>query len=137
MKSILTFCLLSICFLLTTSSSCKKEKDTGDCDGIACTMMFAMVTVNVTDSAGQAVKLDDAYTISNITADTIRHEQNLHDMGYIVLDDSYQKYIVNTSATFQFIGVKDGKQVVNAPFVIGADCCHINKISGETEIKIP
>jgi hypothetical protein len=100
-------------------------------------MSFAYISVKVKDGTGKDVKLDEAYTINTKTSDTIRHEQNLGDMGYTVLDDSYQKHLVNTSSTFQFIGIKDGKQVVNAPFVISADCCHISKVSGETEIIVP
>lgn len=138
MKSIVTICLLLMCFIFTTSSSCKRDKISNDnCEGVACTMSFAYISVKVKDNAGKDVKLDEAYTINSKTSDTIRHEQNLGDMGYTVLDDSYQKHLVNTSSTFQFIGVKGGKQVVNAPFVIGADCCHISKVSGETEIIIP
>lgn len=139
MKSILTICLLSLCFLFTTSQSCKRDMNgnNNNCEGVACTMLFASITVNITDSSGKAVKLDDAYTINGKTSETIRYEQDPNSMGYTVLDDSYQKHLVNTSSTFQFIGMKDGKQVVNAPFVISADCCHISKVSGETEIIIP
>lgn len=34
-----------------------------DCDGVMCTQMFAMVTLQVRGSDGEPVKLDDSYTL--------------------------------------------------------------------------
>lgn len=127
--------LFAFSFLSMAAKCSKDKKQAGNCDGVMCTAMFAMVNITVTDSVGNIVKLDDAYTLRLSNNSTIRTANNsTPDGSYTVLDDSYQKQLVNATDSFRFIGIKNGKQVVKETFVIGADCCHINKQSGKTEV---
>lgn len=137
MKQVAIVLLLLLCYTITTSSSCGKNSDKPDCEHVACTMIFAAVTVKVTDSAAQDAQLDDAYTKHGKTGEIIRHESNYPGGSYVVLDDGYLKRLVNDTATFYFIGIKNGREVINEPYVIGADCCHVRKVSGKAEISLP
>lgn len=130
-KTILLVCLLGI-----GGSSCNTTKKAACPPDIMCTMIFKSVSVKVTDAAGKAVKLDEAYTIHTKTKEVIRMEQHSDAGYYVVLDDSYRKKIQNTTADFRFIGKKSGVQVIDALYTIGADCCHISRQSGPDTVVV-
>jgi hypothetical protein len=102
---------------------------------VICTEMFSMVTVQVTRD-GLPVTLDRVYTLRSSTGDTIRNEQGMENGMYSVLDDNYRKSLVNQKDNFVFVGIVDGKKAVEEMYVISADCCHINKISGKETIQL-
>ena len=99
-------------------------------------MMFAMLNISVTDNTKVPVKLDNYYTLRMSTQDTIRAQNSGLENQYTVLDDGYVGKLQNKTDSFRFIGIKDGKQVVNELFILKADCCHIGKVSGNTDIII-
>ncbi|MFN4123921.1 MAG: hypothetical protein ACK4GL_11535 [Flavobacteriales bacterium] len=81
--------------------------------------------------------LDDYFTIRVKTGDTLRFSNNgFHSNYYIVLDDNYQKIIERKSEPFLFIGNENGEIRVSETFVIKADECHINKVSGPEVINL-
>jgi len=139
MKFSSTAIILLVIHAMTITSCSKKitEANTDPCKGVMCTMLFAMVQTNVTDHSGNAVALDSFYTLRAKTGEKIYHDKNTMPNGYTVLDDGYQKQLVNKNDSFYFVGYLKGKQVVNEPYVIGADCCHIKKQSGKDTIQIP
>lgn len=94
-----------------------------------------MVTVQVIDPTGAAVQLDEVYTLRLSNNEKIRVEQPTEG-GYVVLDDNYLKHLQNDKDDFRFIGMKDGKKVLDELFVIGADCCHVQKIKGKEIISL-
>ena len=107
-------------------SSCKNTQE------IACTeYRFVTITVN-------GAQLDNFYTIRISNGDTIRHDQEmgLDNNVYVVLTDNYQKNIQNSVENFVFHGFIGDSLVVNEPFVIKADQCHITYVSGKTEINL-
>ncbi len=132
-------------FILVTApvfmnASCKKtagNSSNGEkCNpNVACTMIFAMVTAQVTDKNGDAVRLDEYYTLRTSTGEKIKASESMEGY-YTILDDSYQKTLQQSFDKFQFIGIKDGKQVVNETYIISADCCHIQKKEGKSVIVI-
>lgn len=129
--------LLGVVYLTTSSSSCNKhDHHTNPCDGAMCTAMFVMINTKVTDANGHFVKLDDVYVMRDKNNDIYRPEQQAAawDSSYVVMDDGYLQKMQNQSDTFYFIGIKNGVEVVKEPFVISADCCHVNKQSGKTNI---
>jgi hypothetical protein len=118
-------------------ASCKTTKKATCPPNVMCTMMFKSISVQVKDANGHAVLLDEAYTVQTKTKETIRPAHHGKADGYyVVLDDSYQKKLQNMNASFRFIGIKDGKEVISQVFRIGADCCHISKIEGPEEITL-
>ncbi|HRO43734.1 MAG TPA: hypothetical protein PL009_12930 [Flavipsychrobacter sp.] len=116
-------------FLMGTS--CNK---TTDCKKVMCTMMFVSVTVTVQNSEGAPVRLDETYTLRIENNEKIRLEPQMEEGRYNVLDDSYQKKMANRTEQFMFVGIKDGKKVVEEPFTISADCCHVQKQSGKEKV---
>jgi len=98
-----------------------------------CTEEFRTITVTITGGT-----LDDFYTIRKSTEETIRYskEDGLTENYYPILDDSYQSKFANSQETFQFIGILNETIVVDEEYVIAADFCHINLVSGKTEIDL-
>ena len=138
MRKLIVIALAGIVFLTTSSTSCKK-KNYGGFGDVMCTAMFAMINTKVTDANGKYVKLDDVYVIRSKNNDIYRPEQQsaAWDSSYVVIDDGYVSKMYNSTETFYFVGIKNGVKVVNEPFVISADCCHVSKQSGKTTIVIP
>jgi len=127
MRILIAFFILSI-----YCQSCDFFSDDPN-DQIACTEEFRTITVTITGGT-----LDDFYTIRKSTEETIRYskEDGLTENYYPILDDSYQSKFVNSRETFTFIGVINEVVVVEENYVIAADFCHINLVSGKTEIDL-
>lgn len=101
-----------------------------------CTEMFKMVTIRIHDASGNPVKLDDYYTLHVASGEKAKITQGMDNGYYVVVDDSRRKDLQDRKAELKFIGTKDGKEVVNEAYTVTADCCHIEKISGKTEIVL-
>ncbi len=136
MNRLLNIALATILSPAFIYGSCNKEKqsDKTDCTHVMCTMMFAMVTADITDASGNAVTADKVFTIKDGSHDTLHFEQQMLNGKYVVIDDSYVKNLQNKQAGFHFIAIKGNKEIVNEPYTISADCCHIKKEAGKDVI---
>lgn len=116
--------LLSILFV----TSCKKHID------VACTMEWRSIQINVVGAV-----LDDHFTIRLATGDTLRFSSD--PIGntaayYSVLDDSFQPTLAGKTENFRFVGLIEHEIVVDEAFVIEADNCHINYVSGNLTVTL-
>ena len=113
-------------FLLFLASSCRDNNE-----NIACTMEFRIVTITVNGNP-----LDEYFTVRESTNDTIRIDRSnvTGNNVYPVLDDSYQNIIEGRTENFFFYGKVNGVVTVREPFVIKADKCHIEYVSGRQVI---
>lgn len=132
MKSLLAVILLVCSSPVFLATSCEHKKCP---ENTICTEMFAMVTVKVIDQLGNSVHFDEVYTIRKSNNETIRITQSMDGM-LIVLDDSYQSKLKQDKDTFHIVGIKNGQKVLDEPYMISADCCHVSKVSGREEIKL-
>lgn len=126
MKNILP-ALFFIYVLSAVFTSCAdKEKP------VMCTMEFRTITITV-----KGEPLDEFFTIRLKSNDTLRlgRENMTEENMYPVLDDSFQKMLEGKTEEFRFIGYKNNVMVVNEPFVIRADRCHIEYVSGRKETE--
>lgn len=138
MKSIKVLLGSIISFLFFTAGSCEKKQQNSECPpNTSCTMMFASIGTKITDNKGEPVKFTEVYTLRKSNGEILTYHHNAIEGFYLVVDDSYQKSLANQTETFRLIGKKDGKAVMDELFVISADCCHVNKLSGKSEIIIP
>ena len=131
------FCLLAFSPLLF-SATCDKQAPRQSCDGVICTMEFAMVTVAVKDQNGNTVPLDSTITRnkSGLMVSNSNQSSPAGDGRYVVADDSYQKALALRSEEVIFTGYKSGQKVIEQNFIISADCCHISKVSGPDILTI-
>jgi len=93
---------------------------------VACTLEFRSVSIELTGGVP-----DDFYTLRTSTGDTLRFSNDgFGDTFYTVIDDSWQDELQGSEEEFVFEALLDGAVVVSETFVIEADLCHINKVSG-------
>lgn len=100
---------------------------------IFCTEEFRVITITI-----NGVVLDDNFTLRNSTGDTLRFEEDIFGEGttFTVLNDLFKDSLRNRQENFTFIGIIGDSVVVEEPFVIRADECHIELVSGLTEITL-
>jgi hypothetical protein len=137
MKRYIPLVIITSLAVVVLMADCKKKVQsvTPACDGVACTMLFAMVNITVTDSMCGNITPDDVYTIRVDNLDTIRTSSSpVLENSYIVLDDNYLPKMRNAKYDFRFVCKKNGKTVVDEPFTLNADCCHISKVSGKQSV---
>ena len=116
-----------IFFTILFFISCAKEEE------VICTMEYRYISIDVKGGV-----LDNFYTIRKYTGDTIRYEKDniLGNNSYIILSDNYQNKIKNKEEIFIFKGYITDSLVVNEQYIIKADECHINYVSGKKEINL-
>src|SRR5690625_4296604 len=116
--------------ILLLAIGCNKESSHAD---VICTEEFVFITLTVT--GGQ---LDDFFTIRESTGDTIRNDKLdvWDDEAYVILDDKYVEEMKNSTENFLFQGFVEDSLVIESPYKIGADECHIKLIDGKTEISL-
>jgi hypothetical protein len=117
-----------IFFAILFFISCAKEEEE-----VICTMEWRYISIDVKGGV-----LDNFYTIRKYTGDTIRYEKDniLGNNSYIILSDNYQNKIKNKEEIFIFKGYITDSLVVNEQYIIKADECHINYVSGKKEINL-
>ena len=100
---------------------------------LACTMEFRTVSVEINGPA-----LSSYYTLNRGTGDTIRiGQENIAGTGhYPILDDTYQSLLEGRTEDFRFEGWVNDSMVVQADYVIAADKCHIDYVSGPLQINL-
>ncbi len=137
-KLVLTF--MTLLFVGCTSDDSPKPPD---CSTTICTQNFVTLFVTISDASGVAIPLDsykvvDTQTGEDITLTTGAEEfETFRDQGtYPILNDAYRMQYQNTNTTISFTGFISGEEVVSERFVVGADCCHVQLISGNTAIII-
>ncbi len=125
MKLVSFFILIVVSILILIS--CTKDEE------VICTMEYRYISIDVKGGI-----LDDFYTIRKYTGDTIRNEKDniIGSNSYIILSDNYQNKIKNKEEIFIFKGYITDSLVVNEQYVIKADECHINYVSGKKEINL-
>ena len=125
MKLVSFFILIVVSVLILIS--CTKDEE------VICTMEYRYISIDVKGGI-----LDDFYTIRKYTGDTIRYEKDniIGNNSYIILSDNYQNKIKNREEIFIFKGYITDSLVVNEQYVIKADECHINYVSGKKEINL-
>lgn len=101
-------------------------------DDIICSTIFKSISVGIN---GQ--QLDRYYTIRVSDQDTIINEDtSTEDSFYPVMTDQYHGNLINKRDSFHFVGLVNDSIIVEQPYVIGGDDCHINLISGPKTINL-
>ncbi|WP_405400344.1 hypothetical protein [Maribacter sp. Asnod2-G09] len=139
------FAKIILAFLSLFLVACNDNDDAEqqDCSEAICTLNFVTITVSVKDASGEPVSLDSYEIIDNETGKNLAADFNgdeyqyLKEQGfYPILSDANRVQYQNSTATLTFKGIIDNKEVINETYEVTADCCHVNLISGNTEIVL-
>ena len=120
------------------------KHDTNDnCFQVACTEQFVTIVVTIIDQDDNPAALDGFEVLViesgiDITRQLSDAEfQSAQQNGmYPLFGDELQNMFENQELDLTFKGVIAGQEIVNRNFSVGADCCHVFLISGDTNIVI-
>lgn len=96
-----------------------------------CTKEFVVVSINITGKS-----LTQAYTVREKTKDTLTYSFYEGTERYTVLDDNFQSDLEDQQEEFIFVGKINDTIVIQEKFIIKADKCHIEKVSGPSKIDL-
>ncbi len=139
MKSfiVITFVLLAL------NCSDNDTDDASNCSDVFCTQEFRTITVSVKDRDGVAVALDKFKVLvlaggEDITLNTANGEYDgmIKNGTYPLFSDKYSMEYRNKELEVNFKGYIGNSLVVDSHYTVGADCCHVTLIEGETAIVI-
>ena len=126
-------------FFLLLLIGCSGDKS--DCADAFCTENFLTLTVFIKDTNDNPVSLDRFEVLiidSGIDITRIVNESEFEIMKengtYPLFGDEYQQSYANTEIQINFKGIINNQVIVNENFTVGADCCHVNLISGNINI---
>jgi len=130
--------LLFTILLVTTCSDNKLDNDKSDCNliDIVCTEEFRSITLEIVDINDNPVILDAFKIIREDTGEEIESGENLHQNFYPIINDNYQNEIAQREINLKFTGFINNIEVLSTNYVVSADCCHIDLISGKTKIVL-
>jgi len=110
-----------------------------DCIGVACTEEYVTLIVTIIDSEYNPIELDSykVVLIDTFQDITINESDWMKNLGiYPLFSDSYTNDYLNDSVEINFMGYINNKIVVNENYIVGADCCHVHLIEGQTDIQL-
>ena len=117
--------------------------DAPNCVDVFCTEEYRTITISVKDNEGVAVALDyfKVIVVSNGNDITLEASNNEYDWlakngTYPLFSDKYVAQYPNKKLEINFKGFVDDKLVVDSDYTVGADCCHVMLVEGETNIVI-
>lgn len=135
--------LVLITFFIASCSNDDKTKKQDCSEPTPCTQNFVTISVSVKDASGVDIPLDSFKVVDTKTGEDITLVNNQEDFEgykqdgfYPIFSDAYRLDYLNKTTTIAFTGYSSDKVVVNEEFEVGADCCHVLLISGNTAIVI-
>jgi hypothetical protein len=140
-----TILLPLFCLLI----ACTKGRDSGregDCPpDMNCTMEFRTITVTLKDSGNRPVALDSYRTVRLSDNYVFELQGSMNPWedsfqratgAYPLITDSEQKKLSTKGTLLEFRGDKDGTTVVREQYNVKDNCCHVELVSGQTELVI-
>ncbi|MDX1767687.1 MAG: hypothetical protein R3294_06515 [Arenibacter troitsensis] len=132
-----------ILVLLTLNCSDSDTDDTSNCTDVFCTEEFRTITISVKDKDGAAVALDHYKVVVlsdgediTLNASSSEYEWMSKNGSYPLFSDKYVTKYRNKEIEINFQGFIDDELLVDSDYTVGADCCHVTLVEGETDIVI-
>mmetsp|Transcript_25777 Transcript_25777/g.38550 ORF Transcript_25777/g.38550 Transcript_25777/m.38550 type:complete len:143 (-) Transcript_25777:18-446(-) len=140
MKKILSTILIALT-LFVSSSFYSCQSNTDDCAEIACTLIFLVEYVTITDQNQNPVALDSFQVINLETNEDITLEltpeefQFGQQMGtYPLVNDL--SVSVGETINIQFKGFINSIEVITENYTVVGGCCHVGVSEGNLEIVL-
>ena len=133
----------SLTLLLILNCNNKSEEDSLDCLNMACTEEYRTISISVKDKEGKVVALDEFKVVilsnsQDITPDITSsgYDWMVKNGIYPLFSDKYSREYINKELEINFRGYIESRLVVDLDYTVGADCCHVLLIEGETEVVV-
>ena len=121
---------LVVASLLIFNCASKKVEENLDQEMIICTMQFVSIPVEI-----KGETIDELYLINNQTKEKKVLKKN-HQSFYTLIDDSSKNTLKNKEIEYTLIGKHKTQKVIEEPYILGADACHVYKKSGKDIIVL-
>ena len=138
MKTIIAATFLSTLLLI----SCDKIFNDNDCENcdkqnVACTEEYRMISVQVLNTAGQAVEVLDykVYFAKDQTDLAPIADLTSFEGSYAIATDGMMDQIDCDGSEIIFEFTMDNKTWLKHAYIVGKDCCHI-KLNEEKSLEI-
>tara|TARA_R110002049_G_scaffold117658_1_gene271237 strand:+ start:666 stop:1094 length:429 start_codon:yes stop_codon:yes gene_type:complete len=129
--------------LLALNCSDNGTDDKPNCLDTICTEEYRTITISVKDKDGVAMALDNFMVVDLSNGDDItldasssEYEWMTENGIYPLFSDKYVSKYRNKKLEINFQGYVGDKLLVDSDYTVGADCCHVTLIEGETNIVI-
>lgn len=135
--------LIILCFIATAATCQKNQSDVQSQDenpcapDVICTMEFKIVKLEIRNSAGEAIILDEFYT--EIDGEKIEIPDDVYEFNegtYPVATDAQMTKLDFEGKRVVFFGFIDEDLIVENEMIVGKDCCHIQLLEGKEKIVI-
>ncbi|MEQ8470869.1 MAG: hypothetical protein RIC35_06765 [Marinoscillum sp.] len=118
--------LFLIFLLVGVLTSCEDSP----CSNGVCTHQYVIVGLELYDLDGERIQLDSSKTSLNSKVIFSKDYSTEASTYHSVITDSEYVEVDFSGTEVTFTGWLDGQQIVEQDFIIGKDCCHIEKIEG-------
>jgi len=140
------FAKITVAFLSIFLVACNDKDDTieqQDCSSTICTHNFVIINISIKDVSGEPIALDSYEVIDTETGENLAANFNGEEYQYSkeqgvypILSDGNRVQYQNSTATLTFRGYIDNEEVIDETYEVGADCCHVSLITGNTAIVL-
>lgn len=122
-KALLLLCIVG----LTASCSSSNNNE------VICTMEFRIISIEV-----EGAELTSYFTIREATQDTLFLSEDLEFFNsYPILSDGeFDLFETNEIEAFRFQGFVDDELLIDEPYLLGADECHVFREEGKIFIDL-
>ena len=105
-------------------------------------MEYRMLTISIRDTYSNPVILSDYYVRKTSTGETIDfpvedpYTDSINRINgiYVICTDGLMYMTSREGTEFEFHGILNSIEVVNEPYIIGNDECHVMMLAGQQEI---
>lgn len=118
-----TFLITPIMAITMLYAACKEPR--------YCTEEFRSICIEISDS----LKPDDYFTINLINGDTLHRGNQSQFSCFTLVDDAVLNQLKQSDHEVQFVGLQQGKEVINERYVVYSDGCHVQYKSGKLKIE--
>lgn len=114
-----------------------------ECADALCTKELRTIALSILDQNGNPIALD-SFKVTNVENDKdMTQEFTKSDFewmqlngSYPIFGDQYANEYRNLKLDLNFKGYIGDREVVNENYTVSADCCHVFKIAGNTDLVI-
>jgi len=130
--------LLSVLLFSILMSACDDESVELNCEAVQCAVSDGLISIKITDDSGNPIQLDDYYSFidSRTRFQEFQKDYAIRPGRYPVATNEQYDLFNPEGTILTFVGVVDGRNVVEHQMLIGKNCCNIELIEGENEITI-
>jgi hypothetical protein len=131
--------IISFIFFALLGFDCERENKS-DCFNVFCSKEFKILNILIKHSSDTSAVILTTYKVLRVLDNkdiTHINDEYFEKMGYYPLaDDNDKEMLRNRNVEIEFQGYVENTLKVKERFVVTADCCHVYRVTGKSEVYI-